>query len=79
MIERRYYDEASLRGSLDAFEERFGMDSRTFFAAYAANDDEQMAAISRWRRHSWASYYREWCRLSGEDLTAHVRRELELA
>jgi hypothetical protein len=75
---RRYYDAASLRAVLDSFEERFGMTSEVFYAAHLVGDDQKLHRVGRWLRHSWASFYREWGRLSGADLVSHVCRELEL-
>lgn len=78
-MEKRYYTADSLRRSLDAFEERFGMSSDEFFAAYAVYDISRMEGISPFLRHSWASLYRDWQRLSGDDFAASVKRELEIA
>jgi len=78
-MEKRYYTADGLRRSLDAFEERFGMSSEDFYAAYSAYDAERMVGISAFYRHSWASFFRDWRRLSGDDFAASVKRELELA
>jgi hypothetical protein len=77
-MEKRYYTAQSLRAIIDSFEERFGMDSETFYKAHYA-DDESVRGIPRFVRHSWASFYREWRELSGADFAARVKRELELA
>lgn len=78
-MEKRYYTADSLHRSLDAFEERFGMSSEDFYAAYTAYNIERMEGISAFYRHSWASFYRDWQRLSGDDFAASVKRELEIA
>lgn len=78
-MEKTYYTATSLRRALDAFEERYGMSSPDFYAVYSVYDDTRMAGISGFHRHSWASFYRDWRRLSGEDFAASVERELHVA
>jgi hypothetical protein len=77
-MEKRYYSAQSLRAIIDFFEERFGIDSDTFYKAHYA-DDESVRGIPRFSRHSWASFYREWRELGGPDHAASVKRETELA
>ena len=55
------------------------MASPDFYAAYVVDDEAQMAGISGFHRHSWASFYRDWRRFSGEDFAASVERELHVA
>lgn len=78
-IEKRFYNAQSLRAVIDSFEERFEIDSETFYEAHYADDDSVVGQIPRFLRHSWASFYREWCELSSDGFTASVKRELELA
>jgi hypothetical protein len=76
-VEKRIYNAASLERSLRAFESRFGMDSETFLAAHEA-ESEAVVAIPRFVRHTWASFYVDWKRLSGDDFGARVAHDLEL-
>jgi hypothetical protein len=76
-MEKRYYNAASLERSLDAFERTFGMTSEAFMRAYEA-DDAAIERIPRFQQHTWASFYVDWQRLSGEDFGAQVARDLEL-
>jgi hypothetical protein len=77
-MERRYYTASSLEHALRVFESRFGMSSADFYAAHLDNS-EQLASMPRRFRNLWASLYRDWRRLSGEDFAEHVERELEYA
>lgn len=76
-MEKRYYNAASLGQSLGAFEERFGVSSADFYAAYESG--ETLSDIPGFHRHVWASFYRDYRRLNGEDFSALVEHELELA
>lgn len=78
-MEKSYYSADSLRRALDAFEARYGMSSEEFYGAYGEYDDARMQGISGFHRHSWASFYRDWRRLSGDDFASTVERELQLA
>lgn len=78
-MEKSYYGAASLRRALDAFEQRYGMTSAAFYAAYVEYDEAEMKPISGFHRHSWASFYRDWRRLSGDGFAATIERELQMA
>jgi len=80
-MDKTYYSAESLRRALGFFEERYGMSSSDFYAAYVDYDESCMAGrgISGFHRHSWASFYRDWRRMSGEDFAATVERELHAA
>lgn len=78
-VEKRYYSADSLRSALDSFEQHYELDSETFYAAHYAGDEAVAGHVSPFLRHSWASFYRDWRRLSGDDFAASVERELELA
>lgn len=77
IMEKRYYNAASLEQSLKAFEGRFAMDSETFIRAHEI-DAESVRPIPRFVRHTWASFYLDWERLSGDDFGRAVARDLEL-
>jgi hypothetical protein len=76
-MQRHSYNAASLERSLLALEKRFGMDSATFMRAHE-EDAPSIAGIPGFVRHTWASFYVDWQRLSGEDFGSRVARELEL-
>jgi hypothetical protein len=78
-MEKRYYNAESLRRVIDSFEERFHIDSETFYAAHYADDQSIVGRMPRFVRHTWASFYREWQRIGGDDFAETVKRELELA
>jgi len=77
-MERRFYTARSLKHALGAFETHFGMESASFYKAHSA-DSDRVAAIPRRHRNLWASLYRDWRRLSGEDFAEEIERELEYA
>jgi hypothetical protein len=78
-MEKRYYNAATLERSLRVFEERYALDSATCFAMRQSGDEAGVEHIPRFHQHVWASFYRKWKRLSGEDFVQHVERELEPA
>lgn len=77
-VEKRYYTADSLRTMLDSFERRYEFESSLFYEAHYAEDEAAVGHIPRFLRHSWASFYRDWQRLSGDDFAASVEHELEL-
>lgn len=81
MEKKNYYDADSLRRSLDVFEKRAGMSSEEFYAAYVEYDIARLSSVPAFHRHAWASFYRDWQRLSGNgnDFAASVARMLEPA
>ena len=81
-MDKRYYGAGDLERSFVAFERRFGMGSEAFIAAYLADDEEALAGIPNFMRHSWASFYLDWKRMrgdDGDDFGANIERQLELA
>jgi hypothetical protein len=77
-MERRYYSASTLERALSSLESHYGMTSSEFYAAHRA-DAPNVAAMPRRIRNLWASLYRDWRRLSGEDFTEQVEREIEYA
>lgn len=77
-MERRYYNASSLERALSSFESHYGMSSGEFNAAHRT-DAPAVAAMPRRIRNLWASLYRDWRRLSGEDFAEQVEREIEYA
>lgn len=57
-MKRIIYGESSIRKSLDAFEERYGMSSHAFYEAYKA-DDPSIGSIVGIDRRVWESLYVE--------------------
>lgn len=78
MIEKRYYNSATLERTLAVYERHYGMSSEDFYEAHLA-DAPEVKAIPRHQRSSWASFVRELRELDGGDLPGHVSRELEPA
>jgi hypothetical protein len=77
-MQRRYYNSASLERAISSLEQRYGMSSADFYAAHQA-DDPALDSMPRRLRNLWASLYRDWRRLSGEDFVEQVEREAEFA
>lgn len=75
-MERRYYDAAALEKTLASLEEHFEMTSAEF---YDEQDREKIARIPGRIRNLWASLYRDWRRLSGQDFIERVEHEIEYA
>jgi hypothetical protein len=77
-VERHYYDVSTLGRTLLALEREYGMASADFYAAHCAG--EALESIPGFNRHVWASFYRDFLRLSeGADLAAHSEQVLCLA
>lgn len=70
---------ASLERALRAYEETYGIESAEFYELRHSEDDPRIAAVPRFHRHAWASFYRDCKRLAGQDLAEHVRHEIEYA
>jgi hypothetical protein len=64
-VDKCYYDASSLDRTLVALERRYGMPSREFYELHVAG--ELSAEISNFDRHVWASFYRDLCRMRGDD------------
>ena len=75
------YSAASLERVLQSFEQTYGLTSREFMAAHMAGDDERLAGMPGFTRHSWASFYAECEELQGsaDDFAENVEHELALA
>lgn len=78
-MEKRYYNAEVLHRTLIAFEHRYGLESKDFYARYEQSDHEALRAIAGYHRHAWASFYREWRGLSGEDFASSVERDVQYA
>lgn len=76
MIERQYYNTTTLEKTLAVYEAHFGLSSDAFYEAY--REGETMGGLSSYQAHMWASFYREYHRLTG-DMARRIERELELA
>lgn len=60
-MDRRYYSLTSLEQELQAYERRFGMDTRQFFDVYRA--DQLPADMPRFEAFCWADTWTELERL----------------
>jgi hypothetical protein len=78
MMERNVYSAASLERVLASFEEHYGMSSDDFYAAHVARS-AAVSHISRFHRHTWASFYRDVRRLRGDEFAERVEETLALA
>jgi hypothetical protein len=76
-VEKRYYSAESLERVLLDLERRFGMSSEEFYAKVTAG--ERIEDMPGFERSVWASVYRDFCRMSGDDFASSVSRTLELA
>ena len=63
LMEKHYYDAASLERVLLAFERRYELPSDEFFARH--REDRSLEFVPGFHRHLWASIYRDFRRLSG--------------
>jgi hypothetical protein len=74
---KRYYNAATLRAALDAFEKGYSLRSEDFYRAYLAGDVEH---VQPRHRLAWATFYESWRRMNGEaDFAGRIERELEPA
>ena len=65
-MEKKFYNAKGLEKSLSGLEARFGMPSTTFYAHYLDND-EVIDAVPRFVQGVWASLYRDYKRMCGDD------------
>jgi hypothetical protein len=73
-VEKNYYNAASIERVLVAFERRYGLTSEEFFAKHL--DDAPLVDMPGFHRHAWASFYRDFRRLSGGPFTENAERLL---
>lgn len=80
MTEYGTYSAATLERLLHSFVRRYNMSSQEFMAAHVADDDERLAGIPGFTRHSWASFYIEWQELTASDdrFAENVEHDLAL-
>ena len=76
-MRKSYYGADDLGSSLDAFEAAFDMPSADFYAAYLADDDVRLEAIPSYHRFSWAAFYDDWRRCSGNHFAAVTGRNVQ--
>jgi hypothetical protein len=76
-MEKRYYNRESLERSLSSLERKFGMSSRDFYERVSSGD--RVEGMPNFTRSVWASFYRDFCRLSGDEFAVTVDKTLELA
>ncbi len=76
-VKKKYYNADSLERALLTLERRYGMGSEDFYER--AISSSTVEGVPRYVRNLWASLYRDFCRLSGDDFASTVRRTLELA
>jgi hypothetical protein len=76
-MQKRYYNDATLRAALDAFEKGYALSSDDFYRAYR---DGTVEGVSARHRLPWATFYERWKCLRGEaDFAAKIEREFEPA
>jgi hypothetical protein len=73
-MEKHYYNAASLERVLLWFERRYELASDEFFAMH--RDDAPLENVPAFHRHAWASFYRDFRRLSGDPFAEHAERLL---
>lgn len=79
IVEKHFYDAASLERTLRAFEGGYGLSSADFYRGHVANEATVIDRMSGMHRQAWAGFYCEWQRMSGSSFADRVERELELA
>ena len=72
MRKRCYYNAATLRQELLAFEKRYGLSSADFYAAHRRGETPN--TVSQFDRVVWADTYGESCRLAARVEPARSRR-----
>ena len=73
-MQKRYYNAATLRAALDAFEKGYALSSDDFYRAYCEGTAEQ---VQPQHRLPWATFYERWRCMSGEaDFASRIEREL---
>lgn len=63
-MKKTYYNVDRLRQTLVELEERHEKSSGDFYDAYVDYDESRMEGVSGFHRHAWASFYRDWRRMS---------------
>jgi hypothetical protein len=71
VMEKNYYNAASLERVLLFFERRYGLSSDEFFEKHLA-DEPPVERVPGFHRHAWASFYRDFRRLSGRSFAEHA-------
>jgi len=74
-MRKSYYDADSIDCLLRWFEDEYGMSSDAFYDAHLANG-ALPGALSRFERHTWASFYREAKRMNGRSFAERAERAL---
>lgn len=73
-MRKTYYGAASLGELLRWFESEYGLGSEEFYEAQLAG--ERPEGMPTFHRHAWASFYRDYRRLSGESFASRAERVL---
>jgi hypothetical protein len=76
-VEKHYYNAASLERVLLSFERRYALSSDEFYAEH--RQGALLPAVPAFHRHAWASFYRDFRRLSeGRSFAENAERVLAL-
>lgn len=78
LVEKRYYNAASIERVMHSFERGYGLSSAAFYNGHVASDDT-VSHVPGHHRQVWAGFYRTWLRLTGGGFAERADRELELA
>jgi hypothetical protein len=78
MMERNVYNAESLDRVIKYFEERYALSTPEFYELHRAESD-RLSSIPGFHRHTWASFYRDVRRVSGDDFVAHAEQTLALS
>jgi hypothetical protein len=65
-MEKRYYNASTLARVLLDLERHYGLSSAEFYERYVAGEDD--LNMPGFTKHIWASFFREYERMSGDSL-----------